>query len=291
MKNISNGVRLSKDIWTMMKYGINIRNSVLGLAKVFLMVLVALCFGLIGVVSWTNPAHALKGGLPVCEDNLKACTANLNTCSATLGTCNNNLEAWEAEPHQIFPGDGYANPDSFGVSGHGSALSYTDNGDGTFTDNNTKLIWEKKTNVSGSVHNVNNTYTWSSSGAAADGTLFTVFLNTLNNKCSDEITTCTGDTDCTGIGNGKCGFAGNRDWRIPNIRELQSVVDYSAFMSASSVPGITALSVYYSVTTDAVTPSNTWGVIFGNGIDNSANKNPSLNGPGISGYFARAVRP
>src|SRR5262245_23398229 len=41
----------------------------------------------------------------------------------------------------------------------GAALSYTDNADGTITDNNTGLVWEKLSG-DGSVHNVGNTYTW-----------------------------------------------------------------------------------------------------------------------------------
>ncbi len=35
-------------------------------------------------------------------------------------------------------------PDAFGVSGHGPALDYTDNGDGTATDNLTRFHWEVK---------------------------------------------------------------------------------------------------------------------------------------------------
>ena len=49
-------------------------------------------------------------------------------------------------------------------------------------------------------------------GTAADGTLFTVFLHTLNNKCDgDETTQCDGDADCAvanGGPGGPCGFAG-----------------------------------------------------------------------------------
>jgi len=41
----------------------------------------------------------------------------------------------------------------------GATLSYTDNGDGTITDNNTRLMWEKKDD-SGGIHDQDNGYTW-----------------------------------------------------------------------------------------------------------------------------------
>jgi len=102
-------------------------------------------------------AEAAPGGLPACQ-------ARLATCTSDLGTCQTDLDACEAAPNVVFPGDGVIGP----------ALSYTDNGDGTFTDNNTQLVWKKKDTVAGSVHNVENIYQWSSSGSAADGSLFDV---------------------------------------------------------------------------------------------------------------------
>src|SRR5206468_5608379 len=95
----------------------------------------------------------------------------------------------------VFPGDG--------TVGGGPALSYHDNGDGTFTDNNTLFMWEEKTGTVGvpnpsDIHDVNSTYTWSDA--------FAVFLAALNTS--------------------PC-FADHCDWRIPNVKELQSIVDYS----------------------------------------------------------------
>src|SRR5712691_4505056 len=165
----------------------------------------------------------------------KAVANQLAMCQGSLTTCQADLAACQAEPTVIFPGDGVDGP----------ALSYTDNSDGTFTDNNTLLMWEKK-DTAGGIHDVNNTYTWSSTGTAADGTAFTVFLATLNNKCDgNETTACTSNADCTGIGNGLCGHAGHRDWRMPNVKELQSIVDYSTLNPASSVPGSTAAAGTY----------------------------------------------
>jgi len=113
----------------------------------------------------------------------------------------------------------------------GPALSYHDNGDGTFTDNNTLFMWEKK-DTSGGIHDANNTYTWNNA--------FAVFLTTLNTP--------------------PC-FAGHCDWRLANIRELQSIVDYSKFGPASSVPGVTAADFYWSSTPGAGNPF-AWGVSF-----------------------------
>jgi len=99
-----------------------------------------------------------------------------------------------------------------GISG-----TFTDNCDGTVTDSATGLQWEKKTTAIGSgqnfadPHDVDNTYTWSATSPAADGTAFTDFLVKLNTP--------------------PC-FAGHCDWRLPSEqgaatsgpRELESIL-------------------------------------------------------------------
>src|SRR5213593_4722541 len=61
-----------------------------------------------------------------------------------------------------------------------TTLRFVDNGDGTVTDRQTGLQWEKKVAGTGCLHCVNDSYTWSASGTAPDGSAFTSFLNTLN---------------------------------------------------------------------------------------------------------------
>jgi hypothetical protein len=59
--------------------------------------------------------------------DLTTCTADLAEAQADLDTCTADLAARKAAPNAVFPGDRVDGP----------ALSYTDNRDGTFTDNNT----------------------------------------------------------------------------------------------------------------------------------------------------------
>lgn len=182
------------------------------------------------------------------------------------------------EAGTLFPGDG---------AGHGAALSYTNNGDGTATDNNTGLMWEVKERAGG-VHDVGNTYSWStccSTAPTADGTLFTEFLNALNNTCNGA-----GVTDCTATGNaacgpGVCGLAGHRDWRIPHIKELQSIVSYRVGLRPTidpTFPGLTAASDYWS-STEASFPTLAWVVRFTTGFLETPGKINDLAGRAVRG--------
>lgn len=201
----------------------------------------------------------------------------------------------------------------------GADLTYQDNGDGTITDLNTGLMWEKKVGgVGGYVnctnetatcanpHHASNAYTWNANTppyTAYDGRAVTIFLNQLNNRCNNDTTVvCTTNADCTGPG-GACGFAGHRDWRLPNIKELQSIVDFSvayptpsvatAFRGASCGAMCTDLANpacsctqtgdYWSSSTYQFSPDSAWDVVFGDGYTVANYK--------TSSGFVRAVRP
>jgi hypothetical protein len=148
----------------------------------------------------------------------------------------------------------------------GVVLSYTDNGDGTISDNSSGLMWEKLSNDA-SIHNVNNTYTWSDA--------FTVKIAALNT------------TPC---------FAGRCDWRLPNRRELDSLV-YSGAAVLTLAPSFATLcsepctvttcscaqgDYYWSSTSWQDNGTNAWAVNYQDGSVLPFDK--------TTPYYVRAVR-
>jgi hypothetical protein len=136
---------------------------------------------------------------------------------------------------------------------------FVDNGDGTVTDHQTGLQWEKKVAGSGCPNCVDDFYAWSDSGFAPDGPALTGFLGKLNNCASPDGSSVTP------------AFAGHCDWRLPGITELQTIVDLSAPGCGSGSPcidpifGPTKVSDYWSSTSESGTPGNAWDVTFFNG--------------------------
>jgi len=169
---------------------------------------------------------------------------------------------------------------------------FVDNPDGTITDNQTGLMWEKKaaldnfpvsctsTGVCPDPHDADNTYTWTDNTDPTSnptGTAYTVFLAQLN----------------AGVG-----FAGHTDWRLPTLAELQGLVDYtdtsSPVVNAAFDTGCTGSC---TVTTCSCTASTrhwsssdvvsatlrAWFVDFGQGFVDNDSKDTD--------YSVRAVRP
>jgi hypothetical protein len=149
----------------------------------------------------------------------------------------------------------------------GATLRYKDKGDGTITDKKTKLRWEKKSN-DGTIHDVDNTYTWENAFA-----VHVASLNTAN-------------------------FAGHNDWRLPNYKELTSILNLENFNPAVSpafntncvadtttvlTGSCTAASLYWSSTTVAFIPNGTWVVDFDNGLVGALDKGDNLHVRAVRG--------
>jgi hypothetical protein len=181
-------------------------------------------------------------------------------------------------------------PDVYWVTASNGTQScqprFVDDGDGTVTDNQTGLMWEKKTgtvnnaafcpgNSASDVHDVNNCYSWSAASPFVDptGTLYSDFLQQLNGL------------DLAG---GHACFAGHCDWRIPDIGELRSILagPYPTCPNSPCIDPIffggTHASYYWSSSSLAGDPHYTWYVFFYNGLFNAITKS--------SENSARAVR-
>jgi hypothetical protein len=219
-------------------------------------------------------ATALAGGtLPegvvTCNANLTTCQTSLSTCDASLASCLAGQSAYPSTGQTTSYGAG-----SDGAVQAGAAHSFTDNGDGTITDNTTHLMWEKKS-ADVTIHNYQDTYTWSSGSGNMDGTITTTFLAALN---------------------AGSGFAGHTDWRIPNFNELLSLADFELTGPIVFAPFNTNCTVnctvttcsctagvhYWSSTTYQVDPTKSWFVGFGVG-NISADSKSAAN-------YVRAVR-
>ena len=134
-------------------------------------------------------------------------------------------------------------------------------------DNVTGLIWENKT-VDGTIHNKDKKYTWYDPKDPNPGTPGSTttknFVDTLN---SDR-------------------FGGYNDWRLPTIKELNSIVNYAATSTGSAItvsyfPN-TQSTFYWSSVTYAPGTDYAWGVDFGYGGEYAYGK--------VDSGYVRAVR-
>lgn len=136
---------------------------------------------------------------------------------------------------------------------------------GTIFDSLTRLSWEVKTDDS-SIHDQDDLYAWTAGLSAADGGAFSTFLASLNG--------------------GAC-FAGQCDWRLPTLEELQTILStpYPCATSPCIDPifGMTQPFNYWTATGLPSDQAFAWAVAFGDGSIAPGETKTNL-------LFVRAVR-
>jgi hypothetical protein len=117
-------------------------------------------------------------------------------------------QCWDANGNLILC-DGTGQDGAIQAGVGAPAARFSDRRDGTVRDNLTGLIWLKDANCDALGPNGNGTGTWQQALDAANALV-----------------------------NGRCGLTDGSepgDWRIPNVRELQSLIDFGFYQ-----PGLTA---------------------------------------------------
>lgn len=258
-----------------------------------------------GMAPQTIPAGYHSGGGSVAGDaDLTAANIRLGVTlfgvAGALGCGNGSIDAGEQCDQGDLNGASCATQGfAFGVLACGAncafdtsgcyAVRFTDNGDGTVSDAQTGLTWEKKGDFDGvpvtcasaaacpDPHDADNEYTYSADNPTGPpGTAFTVLLAQLN---------------------AGGGFAGHTDWRLPTRAELQTIADYDD-ASAPVVPAAfdagctgtcapatcscTAPNAYWSADLTASLSGNAWILDFGDGSVLTDTRDTT--------YNARAVR-
>jgi len=155
---------------------------------------------LLGLGPWVNAVEAWGGTSPSCGGSRFPATGQ--TQSYPAYTINGRIAVQDD-----------------GAVRAGGALSYTGTGP-TIIDNNTRLEWEvlgqpDATNVDGvgSIHDYRTRYWWSCPNVGGIISECALYMSIW-----DKVVSMNDEN-----------YAGHSDWRVPNVKELQSIIDYSAY--------------------------------------------------------------
>jgi Protein of unknown function (DUF1566) len=143
------------------------------------------------------------------------------------------------------------------IGAAGNACRYVDNGDGTISDLDTLLMWEKKVvgtsstrdirDVGTCLHCVDDRYLWK--------TAISEWLSAVNGRTNSNF--------------GQTGFAGYEDWRLPNIVELGTIWNGLPFPGPTS--NLFGLGRYWTSSSD-FDGRQAWYIGFGAGLVGTTTK-------------------
>jgi hypothetical protein len=146
-------------------------------------------------------------------------------------------------------------------------IAYIDNGNGTVTDKNTGLVWQRCSvgqNNDASCSGTAETFTWYQAAGVYDAN----YNSSSQNVC------------------GTLTWGGQTGWRLPTKKELMSIVNYAIPYPVPTVTSAffpnTVASGYWPSTTYAINPSTAWWVDFSDGA--------SYYFPKYFGFYVRCVR-
>ncbi len=188
--------------------------------------------GLLGVIlsagiAWAGPSFDPH----TAEGGLPQCKADLATCEADLAACLQTTGVQRTGQTKPY---GPRDDGDLQIGVMWSSPRFADNNNGTVMDNFTGLVWTQNANLFSRQN-------W-------DGAL----------------------ASCNGLANGSYGLrdgSSMNDWRLPNVKELQSLIDYSRYDPA--LPDHPFANVqpfyYWSSTTYAGITSYGWYVSLYNG--------------------------